>query len=177
MLLGQLAPVLLLAAFLGSAAQLVSAQDNTTSTATLIVTAGGCEGHAWGSHGNKIGYSVLLTGLVVPATCNATSDVRISKLYVEGACASSRDNSLACVQARDALTIPRLRLNPAVWMLWPMYRYPRTLVRTPGARPSNRVAVLLRHGSLRLMTESLPAACQAGPAIGPDLLGQGRERR
>ncbi len=99
MLFSNTASALLLAVLVGSAAHLASAETNSNTTATLTLAGGGCQGHAWGSHGNKFGYSVLLTGLQVPASCNATAAVRISKLYVEGSCSSSRDNSLACVPA------------------------------------------------------------------------------
>ena len=92
-----LVPVLLLAAVISlHAAHPAAAASNTTSTVTLIVGAGGCTGHSWGENGSKFGYSVLLTQLNVTGTCNATN-VRISKLYIDGACASSRDNSLSCV--------------------------------------------------------------------------------
>ncbi len=96
MIPGKLASVLLLAVLLGSASQRVSAQVDSTDTATLLVPAGGCVGHSWGQNGDKLDYSVQLMSLGVPATCDATASVRISKIYVEGACASSRDNSLAC---------------------------------------------------------------------------------
>ena len=91
----KLAPVILLAAVISlHAAQPAEAANNATSAATLTIAGGGCVGHSWGGDGSKFGYSVLLTQLSVATTCNAT-DVRISKLYVEGACADTRDNSLS----------------------------------------------------------------------------------
>jgi len=67
-----------------------------TQTANITLAGLSCTGHAFTGLPAKYAYNLTLNSLTVATGC-ADINIRISKLYVEGACASKRDNSFSCV--------------------------------------------------------------------------------
>ena len=74
------------------AAVQISAGQITTANFTLAGLS--CSGYEFNALPAKYGYNLTLSSITIAPGC-ADADIRISKLYVGGACASSRGNSLS----------------------------------------------------------------------------------
>ena len=78
------------------AAAILAAVHSVAAQQTANLTLAGltCTGYAFTGLSAKYSYNLTLTNITVPTGCS-DADIRISKLYVDGACASKRDNSFA----------------------------------------------------------------------------------
>lgn len=88
------------AAFLAVLLVLQSAAAATTQSAALTLAGSTCTGHAFTGLSSKYDYNMTLASITVPTGC-ADANIRISKLYVEGTCASTRNNDFSITSPQD----------------------------------------------------------------------------
>lgn len=72
----------------------------TSQSAVLTLAGSSCTGHAFTGLSAKYDYNLTLSSLTVPTGC-ADANIRISKLYVEGTCASTRNNDFSITSPQD----------------------------------------------------------------------------
>ena len=65
---------------------------STSQSATLTLVGSACSGHAFTGLTAKYDYNLTLASITVPTGC-ADTNIRISKLYIDGTCASTRNNA------------------------------------------------------------------------------------
>ncbi len=97
----------ILAVLLLAVGTLANAQQSDVTLASLT-----CTGIAVTGLDAKYGYNLTLVNTTIPSTC-ADVNIRISKVFLDGACASKRDNSFSCVSVSqtDRGRGPNLQLH------------------------------------------------------------------
>lgn len=69
-----------------------AAATATSQSANITLAGSTCSGHAFTGLSAKYSYNLTLESITVPEGC-ADANIRISKLYLDGSCASTRNNA------------------------------------------------------------------------------------